>query len=45
MYGWRRFLVDVKVWEVKHRMSRDGIDCVEAIRHELGIGLLGKGDL
>ncbi len=42
---WYRFLVDIKIWEVKRRMSRDGIDCIEAIRHELGIDLLGKGNL
>ena len=37
---WYRFLVDVKVWEVKKRMRRERIDCVEAIRQELGIDLL-----
>ena len=37
---WYRFLVDVKVWEVKKRMKRERIDCVEAIRQELGIDLL-----
>lgn len=36
---WYRFLVDVKVWEVERRMREDGIDCVEAIRRELGIEL------
>ena len=45
---WYRFLVDVKVWEVEQRMRRDGIDCVTAIREELGIevrnGTRPKGD-
>jgi glycosyltransferase involved in cell wall biosynthesis len=39
---WYRFLVDVKVWEVKKRMRRERIDCVEAIRQELGIDLLKR---
>lgn len=34
---WYRFLVDVKIWEVERRMKADGIDCVEAIRHEFGV--------
>ncbi|GAB4355519.1 MAG: glycosyltransferase family 2 protein [Gammaproteobacteria bacterium] len=34
---WYRLLVDVKVWEVERRMMREGIDCIAAIREELGI--------
>jgi glycosyltransferase involved in cell wall biosynthesis len=37
---WYRFLVDVKVWEVERRMRDEGIDCVEAIRRELGVNPL-----
>ncbi len=34
---WYRFLADVKVREVERRMHSDNVDCVEAIKRELGI--------
>ncbi len=37
---WYRFLVDVKVREVEHRMRTEEIDCVEAIRREFGVNPL-----
>lgn len=37
---WYRFLVDVKVREVEHRMRTEGIDCVEAIQREFGVNPL-----
>ncbi|MDO9271247.1 MAG: glycosyltransferase family 2 protein [Methylobacter sp.] len=37
---WYRFLVDIKVREVEHRMRTEGIDCVEAIQREFGINPL-----
>lgn len=37
---WYRFLVDVKVREVEHRMRTERIDCVEAIQREFGINPL-----
>ncbi|MDP1663599.1 MAG: glycosyltransferase family 2 protein [Methylobacter sp.] len=37
---WYRFLVDIKVREVEHRMRAEGIDCVEAIQREFGINPL-----
>jgi glycosyltransferase involved in cell wall biosynthesis len=37
---WYRFLADVKVRAVECRMRAEGIDCVEAIRRELGVNPL-----
>lgn len=37
---WYRYLVDIKVQEVEHRMRKEGIDCVEAIQCEFGINPL-----
>jgi glycosyltransferase involved in cell wall biosynthesis len=37
---WYRFLVDVKVRDVERRMRTEDIDCVEAIRRELGVNVL-----
>lgn len=34
---WYRFLVDVKVREVERRMTREGLNCADAIRAEFGV--------